>query len=81
MKRNEMIYKLIGHVADVTNQMVKFNEDEADLLLTFIEQSGMKPPTLSSDKCQKLMQIYIDPSFNMWDETYEKTMATTKRRT
>lgn len=72
MKRNEMIYKLIGHVADVTNQMVKFNEDEADLLLTFIEQSGMKPPTLPSDHCQVLMHTYVDPDFNVWEETFNK---------
>lgn len=75
MKRSEMVYKIIGHVRDVTNQMVRLNEDEADLLLTFIEQSGMKPPTLSSDKCQELMKIYIDPSFNMWDHDYEKMIG------
>jgi hypothetical protein len=67
-----MINLLVGYAQDATEGWFAITTDEADLLLRFIEKAGMKPPCVDGDKCQALMHVYIDPSFNMWDEDFEK---------
>ncbi len=37
-------------------------------LLNSMESSGMEPPCLPSDQCQKLMHKYVEPNFNKWEE-------------
>lgn len=68
MKRTEALRlirtALLGEQIDHDN----FEEQ----ILTIVEKIGMKPPCVDSNRCQVLMQVYIDPSFNMWDEDFDK---------
>ena len=44
MKRSEMVSKLVGFVHDATDCTVTISEEDASLLLEFIEKAGMLPP-------------------------------------
>lgn len=69
MKRSEMISRLQEIIMNVTE--LESTVSEAEEILSAIEKLGMKPPCLDSDKCQVLMQVYMDPSFNRWDEEFD----------
>ncbi len=83
MKRSEMIELMVGYALDATEGWFAITTDEANLLLSFIEKAGMKPPCVDGDKCQAIMNVYIDSTFNRWDEDFdkdEKLVAAYERR-
>ena len=72
MKRDEML-ELISNLP--LNQDTGFclSLHEADVLLTQLENIGMKPPSLAEDKCQALTRVYYaGHTYNQWDEDFEK---------
>lgn len=44
MKRSEMVEKIAQFVYDATDRGLEVTKEEADLILQFIEEAGMKPP-------------------------------------
>lgn len=45
------------------------SKEEASDLLQAIEEMGMEPPRVSGYKAQALMNVYVYPNFNQWEET------------
>lgn len=87
MKRTDALRKIEWLLMDMLDEgyfgmtecegreFLTLKKDPENRLLDFIEKElKMKPPCVDGDKCQKLMHKYIDPSFNMWDEEYDKLM-------
>lgn len=68
MRREEMLLK----IQEILVELPENVENAAESLLKRIERAGMKPPTIDSDRCQVLIQKYVDPSFSMWDEDFDK---------
>ena len=71
MKRSEMILHLQLMLVEAPQDLEAAAED----ILSRLEKWGMKPPCVNSDKCQALLTVYVDPSFNMWDEEFETDSA------
>jgi hypothetical protein len=70
MKRRDMILKLEEILVEAPEKL----EEAAEYILFKLEKHGMMPPCVDGDKCQKLLRVYIDPNFNMWDEQFEEKM-------
>lgn len=73
MKRIEM-RMLIADVIHLyrRNTEATTSEGLAEMVLDKIEAAGMKPPCVDGDKCQAIMNVYIDSTFNRWDEDFDK---------
>ena len=88
MNRNKMVDLITCYLNERENNgplaNITDNADFANYLLTKIEEQGMKPPSLSEDQCQALMDVYYAGySFNQWDDDFEKdtkVMAALKKR-
>ncbi len=72
MRRDEFVefmattYKRLAVLRPTPEQLM-------DMLLKAMEERGVKPPTLSHDKCQAIMDVYYAGyTFNQWDEDFEK---------
>lgn len=72
MRRDEFVqfmanaYKQLSVIRPTPEQLM-------DMLLKAMEEKGIKPPALSSDKCQAIMDVYYAGyTFNQWDEDFEK---------
>jgi hypothetical protein len=79
VRRTEMLLKLQEILVELPEDLERASEE----LLTRIEKLGMAPPCLPSEYCQALMQVYMDPSFNRWEEDVEKDekiMSAVRRR-
>lgn len=70
MKRSEMIDIIKRQLYGDSNY--PGHEDEATALLGVIEKAGMKPPCVSEDDCQALMNVYVGGNFYQWDEDLAK---------
>jgi hypothetical protein len=57
---------------------------QAALMLDVIEKAGMAPPTLPSDYCQAIMQVYYAGyTFHQWEESVKqdyKVMEAMRKR-
>jgi hypothetical protein len=62
------------------NTGFEFTMISADKLMTFLEEIlGMKPPSLPSDHCQVLTQIYMGPDYNQWEEDFDRDAQAVER--
>lgn len=52
---------------------------KAEEFLTKLETLGMKPPCLPDKYCQALLDVYIDPDFNQWEERVEEDVRVMER--
>ncbi len=66
MKREDMVLRIMEMLIELPEDV----EAAANEILNRIEKAGMRPPSVGSDQRQVLMQIYVYPDFNMWDEQF-----------
>ncbi len=79
MKRSEMLLKLQEMMIEAPSDI----EQATESILTRLEKAGMAPPCVDDDRCQAIMRVYYDSTFNRWDEDFdkdEKLVAAYKRR-
>ena len=70
MKKQEALNKIKNHFFSSTNAKADL---ESELMLNFFTQElKLSPPPLSGDFAQALMDVYIDPNFNMWEDDFMK---------
>ena len=65
MRRKEMIQKIESKM--YTYMYEDFCPD-SDVILDIVESLGMLPPCLPPEKCQELLNKYIDPNLNKWED-------------
>ena len=75
MKRSEMIKHVQDAVYVSTHEDLLMSKEEAALLLSILEKKGMKPPELKSIHRQALLDAYLYPDFNQWEEDIKKDKA------
>ena len=73
MKRSEMVDKLQSFVFDATDCAYRITEEEASLLLQFIEKAGMLPPPDNTDVINSNLVYcyYIDKTYEGHERVFE----------
>jgi hypothetical protein len=75
MKRSEFYKKVLKN---------KFNtvfttKEQVENALEVFESLGMRPPCLPDKYCQALLDVYIDPNLNQWEEEVVKDQKVMER--
>lgn len=70
MTKLTALSKIVKYFFSSTNSNA---QNEAEIMLNFVtNELKLKAPTLPEDHCQALMDVYIEPSFNMWEDDFNK---------
>lgn len=80
MKRSDFLSALVGEIVNENSLLLdkpnaNFNDYKvvAERLLKIFEDSGFRPPALSSDHCEAITNVYYGGyTFNMWEEDFDK---------
>lgn len=72
MKRSEMVRKIQKFIYDATDCDVEISEDEASLVLQFIERAGMLPPVYADQDVKVFTGRGVSRGkFNRWEPEVE----------
>lgn len=78
MKRLEAKIEIAKLLTGKTS-VISVDLNKAEEFLTKLETLGMKPPCLPDKYCQALIDVYIDPDFNQWEEKVEEDVRVMER--